>query len=61
MVAAELLLEDKSAWTVTCVSMGNPHAIVFATRDGKQFEVRCQLWCMLIQLTIRLMRSRCLA
>ena len=42
MVAAELHLQDRSAWTVTCVSMGNPHAVVFATRDGKQFEVRCQ-------------------
>lgn len=42
VVAAELVLQDRSAWTVTCVSMGNPHAVVFATRDGKQFEVRCQ-------------------
>ena len=48
VVAAELLLEDKSAWTVTCVSMGNPHAVVFATRDGKQFEVRCQHLCILM-------------
>ena len=48
VVAAELLLEDKSAWTVTCVSMGNPHAIVCATRDGKQFEVRCQHLCRLV-------------
>ena len=37
-VKAELLVDGKD-WLVTCVSMGNPHAVVFGTSDGQPIQV----------------------
>ena len=30
-------------WSVTCVSMGNPHAIVYSNSDG-MVKVRLHVW-----------------
>ncbi|KAJ0258876.1 Diaminopimelate epimerase [Hirschfeldia incana] len=38
VVAAELVVDGVS-WNVTCVSMGNPHCITFATKDGQDLRV----------------------
>ncbi|KAJ0266603.1 hypothetical protein HA466_0005790 [Hirschfeldia incana] len=37
-VAAELIVDGVS-WSVTCVSMGNPHCITFSTKDGQDLRV----------------------
>lgn len=38
MVVAQTLEVAGSQWTITAVSMGNPHAVVFS-RDGKPIKV----------------------
>lgn len=30
---------DKTTWTVTCVSMGNPHCVTFSTPEGQELMV----------------------
>lgn len=34
VVKAELDV-DGVTWNVTCVSMGNPHCVIFGTKDGQ--------------------------
>jgi hypothetical protein len=42
---------DGKQWLVTCVSMGNPHAITFGTSDGDPIKVpspthpECKICC----------------
>ncbi|KAB1224024.1 Diaminopimelate epimerase, chloroplastic [Morella rubra] len=38
VVKAELDV-DGVTWNVTCVSMGNPHCVIFGTKDGQDFQV----------------------
>lgn len=37
-VKAEVHVDGKD-WLVTCVSMGNPHAVTFGTSDGEPIKV----------------------
>ena len=39
---------DGKTWLMTCVSMGNPHAVTFGTADGQGIKVRCST-CLCIQ------------
>ena len=32
---------DGKTWLMTCVSMGNPHAVTFGTADGQGIKARC--------------------
>ena len=32
---------DGTTWLMTCVSMGNPHAVTFGTADGQGIKVPC--------------------
>ncbi|KAL6011242.1 hypothetical protein ACLOJK_001687 [Asimina triloba] len=38
VVSAELIVGE-IPWSVTCVSMGNPHCVTFATKDGEALRV----------------------
>lgn len=38
MVQAELEV-DSQRWQVTCVSMGNPHALIYSNGDKRQIKV----------------------
>lgn len=38
VVQAKLAVEGRE-WLMTCVSMGNPHAITFGTADGQDIKV----------------------
>ncbi|BDA46791.1 Diaminopimelate epimerase [Coccomyxa sp. Obi] len=38
VVQAKLAVEGRE-WLMTCVSMGNPHAVTFGTADGKSIKV----------------------
>ncbi len=39
VVQANLAVEGRE-WLMTCVSMGNPHAVTFGTADGQTIKVR---------------------
>jgi diaminopimelate epimerase len=39
VVQAKLTVEGRE-WLMTCVSMGNPHAVTFGTASGESIKVR---------------------
>jgi hypothetical protein len=45
VVAADLEVAG-TTWRVTCVSMGNPHAVTYGTRGGAGIKVRPLHMCL---------------
>lgn len=51
---------DSKVWLMTCVSMGNPHAITFGTTDGETVKVKPPpFWCTSPNQPIMLQYSIC--
>ncbi len=44
-VVGQTLTVDGRDWLMTCVSMGNPHAITFGTSDGADIKVSGLKYC----------------